>query len=361
MPEFMPGLTLGELLYNEAVKPILEDNFPNLKYSAALIGSGSEILGYDTAISSDHQWGPRMLLFLAPEEYEQFHANISQVLSEQLPHEFRGYSTNFGAPDATGIRVMQRVTSGSVSHLVYIKTILGFFESYLGVNPYQEITLADWLTLPDQKLLTVTGGRVYYDGLGELNPIRAKFHYYPDPIWLYMLASQWHRISQEEAFVGRTSDVGDELGSRVIATRLVRELMRLCFLMERTYAPYSKWFGTAFARLSCAERLLPAFMRVLQAGTWREREAHLSEAYRLCTEMHNALQITAPVATQVSSYHSRPYLVIHADEIAAAIRAKIADDDVKKLPLIGSVDQFIDCTDISSEPAYCRRLKIMYE
>jgi hypothetical protein len=59
--------------------------------------------------------------------------------------------------------------------------------------------------------------------------------------------------SQEEPFVARTGDVGDELGSQVIAGRLVRALMQLCFLMERRYAPYSKWFGTGFSRLSIAE------------------------------------------------------------------------------------------------------------
>ena len=31
-------------------------------------------------------------------------------------------------------------------------------------------------------------------------------------LWLYRLACQWKRISQEEAFMGRCADVGDELG-----------------------------------------------------------------------------------------------------------------------------------------------------
>lgn len=40
--------------------------------------------------------------------------------------------------------------------------------------------------------------------------------------------------------------------------------MRLCFLMEKQYAPYPKWFGTAFAQLDCAERLLPVFEEVFR-------------------------------------------------------------------------------------------------
>ena len=54
MPKFIPGLTLSELFYTEVVMPILESEFTNLKYSAGLIGSGSEVLGYDTQQSTDH-------------------------------------------------------------------------------------------------------------------------------------------------------------------------------------------------------------------------------------------------------------------------------------------------------------------
>ena len=34
MPEFIPGLQLSELYYQEAVEPILEAVFPQLVYSA---------------------------------------------------------------------------------------------------------------------------------------------------------------------------------------------------------------------------------------------------------------------------------------------------------------------------------------
>lgn len=61
MPAFIPGLQFSELFYQEAVKPILEVVFPQLAYSAALIGPGSEVLGYDTPQLMDQNWGPKAL------------------------------------------------------------------------------------------------------------------------------------------------------------------------------------------------------------------------------------------------------------------------------------------------------------
>lgn len=40
MPEFIPGLELGELFYRNAVRPILAVHFPGLAYDAAIVGPG---------------------------------------------------------------------------------------------------------------------------------------------------------------------------------------------------------------------------------------------------------------------------------------------------------------------------------
>jgi hypothetical protein len=45
---FIPGLELNQLYYNEVVGPILAAEFPELAYSSALIGYGSDVLGYST-------------------------------------------------------------------------------------------------------------------------------------------------------------------------------------------------------------------------------------------------------------------------------------------------------------------------
>ncbi|MEZ4560204.1 MAG: hypothetical protein R2854_27805 [Caldilineaceae bacterium] len=94
---FIPGRDLCGAFYHEAVAPLLADYAPGLPHAAALIGSGSEVLGFDDAMSTDHHWGPRVMLFLTEEDHAAHAAGIHELLRQRLPTSFR-YSTNFSAP-----------------------------------------------------------------------------------------------------------------------------------------------------------------------------------------------------------------------------------------------------------------------
>jgi hypothetical protein len=342
---FIPGLRLAELFYREAVGPILARHYPNLAYSAALIGYGSDVLGFDTARSMDHEWGPRLQLFLTDADAPRLGPEIHELLRQDLPSEVAGISTHFAEGDEAGIRHLRQHTGGPVEHKVTIHTVLGFLRDRYGLPGYRALTPADWLTATDQTLLELTKGAIYHDGLDELRPMQAALAYYPDQVWRYRLAAQWARIGEMEAFVGRTAEVGDEIGSRLTAALLVRDVMRLAFLMERQYAPYAKWFGTGFTRLACAPELGQHLERALAAESFVEREGGLAEAYRVVARMHNALALTPPMRAEPVGYFGRPFLVIFAGEFAAAIKATITDPAVLALPNeAGGIDQFSDST-----------------
>lgn len=130
----------------------------------------------------------------------------------------------------------------------------------------------------------------------------------------------------------------------MIGSRLVSDLMRLCFLMERQYAPYSKWFGTAFSRLACAPELSPTLRAVMRAETWPEREDALLASYETLAAMHNALGITHPVPIEVVRLWNRPFRVAWGD-FPGLLRAQIQDPAVLSIAErwpIGPVDQFRD-------------------
>lgn len=158
----------------------------------------------------------------------------------------------------------------------------------LGVDPRRGMKSVDWLGVPQQSLLGFVRGAVYADPSRQLAAARETVAWYPRDVWLWLLACGWRRLEQEEPFPGRAVEVGDELGSRLITGRLARDVMRLAFLLERTYAPYWKWFGTAFAELSCAVSLGPPLARAIAASTHAAREAALVEAYDVVAGLHNA-------------------------------------------------------------------------
>lgn len=361
MTKFIKGMQLSEMFFNEVVKEIIDTNFSDLKYSAGLIGFSSEVLGFDTERSTDHHWGPRVMIFLKEKDFNK-KDKISDILSKELHPTFRGYSTHFGNPDEIGVQLLSEAKKGQpINHRVEIFTIKSFFNEYLEINPNDELTIFDWLTFSEQKLKTIKSGKIFYDQI-EFKDIQEKFEYYPNDVWLYLLASEWAKIGQEEPFVGRCGSIEDELESKIIATRLVQSIMKLCFLMEKEYIPYSKWFGTAFSKLESAEKLTPILHKVISSENWKERERKLSKAYEIIANMHNGLKITKSLATKVSEFHDRPYLVIHGDIFAEEIKKRIKNKTILNIKSdIGSVNQITNSVDLLENDNLLKRMKNLYE
>ncbi len=359
---FIPGLQLCESFYYEVVRPALASELPSLHYAAALIGDGSDVLGLDDRQSMDHDWGPRLLLFLSESDRARYAPLVDAALRNCLPARFRGYPTRFVRAEDDGVMIPDDGGVEPTGHGVQVHSVGGFLADYLGVQHQQALSVAEWLTLSEQKLLGFTSGAVYRDDVG-LQEARDRFSYYPHDVWLYLMAAGWTRIGQEEHLVGRAGSVGDELGSAIIGSRLVRDIMRLSFLMEKQYAPYPKWLGTAFRRLSCSDDLLPELRNAVLAETWQRREVCLARAYECLARMHNDLAVTSPLPTAVARFHDRPYLVIGGSRFADALLRAVVDPDVTRLisrPIIGGLDQITDSTDLASCREYQDALKTLY-
>jgi Domain of unknown function (DUF4037) len=349
----MQGIELSRRFYDEFVGPWLARAFPNLRHAAALIGYGSELLGFDDAMSQDHNWGPRVQLYVGEADFAAHAETVVAAFTAHAPATFLGHPIGwanrlFPAVNGPGAR-------GAAEHGLEVHTIAAALRFQLGIAADDLSDAAVWLGLAEQRLLAMTAGAVFHDDDGSLTAIRQRLAYFPRDVWLYKLACQWRRIAEEQAFVGRTGQRGDELGSRVIAARLVRDLMRMAFLIERRYAPYSKWFGSAFARLECAETLSPLLDRVLTADTWQARDAALGQAYLATAELHLRRGLPGHFEPQIGAYFSRIFTAVNADPIIAAIRAEITDAALRALPVIGSLDQVTDSTPVIEAPARAGR------
>jgi hypothetical protein len=296
------GIELSRRHYRAEVAPGLA----GVWHAAALLGDGSEVLGFDDRVSTDHDFGPRVQIFFRDRD-----------------------------------------------------TVGEFFADRLGFDPGDGVSVADWLLTPTQILASLTRGAVFHDPDGDLARYRAALAWYPDDVWRYALAAGWLKVAQEEPFVGRTGSTGDDLGSRIIAARLARELIRLAFLVERRWAPYSKWLGRAFTELKLAADLAPL---LAGADDWREREQRLVTAASMVAAATNDLGLCPPVDPSPRPFYDRDIRVLDAERFTAALCAPITDPTLRRVmdrvglregvvgKLPGTVDQAVDSTDVLTNP-----------
>jgi hypothetical protein len=341
MSGFVPGLQLCRNFYEELVAPAV-----GAPHGAALLGAGSDVLGYDTERSTDHDWGPRCQLFVQASDLDEVH---SRVLTT-LPETYQGWKVAIGRD---GERLEPHVV---------VATLPAWLEGEVGWNlDERELTSVDWLLIPQTRLLGITQGAVFADPDGDLAHLRRRLAWFPDSVWWWLLACQWQRLSQEEPFVQRTAEVGDQLGSAVLTGRLVRDCMRLALLIGRRYAPYSKWLGKAFAGLPDPDGLGPSLAEAMAADTMMAREEALGRAYQLLGERFNDLSPDTRLDTSLRPFHDRPALVLGADLFVAASLGRVDDPVLTRLPLVGAVDQLLDCTDVLANTVLTSRMRCYYD
>lgn len=343
MPNFIHGLKLNAGFFKDVVGPLMARHFPGLRYSAGLVGHGSDVLGFDSRTSVDHDWGPHLHIFLSSVDFVGTHTQINEMLQHQLPYSYRGYPTNFIEGDRYRKHIPKLITEGPVNHLFRFWTLPSFFDHYLGFDVRRKPSLKDWLLFPQQALIEVTAGELYHDDLG-IQKVRNEFAYFPDDIWKYLMRVQWGKLVDELQTQARTGEEDDALGSQVVAGRTVHKIMFLCFLMERRYAPYSKWFGSAFrAWLPSGGKLYPLLQKVLKEQDWQRRQKLLMRIYQMVGRMHNQLGITPPLSTKPMDFYGRGYPVIDAWQYVEEIEKTIRNPKLRKMKYpLGSVDQFID-------------------
>ncbi len=329
------GLDLAGAYYREVVAPLLAVRFPGLPHAAARLGSGSDVLGLDDAMSRDHDWGPRLTLLVSRPYVEP----IDEYLHRMLPENFAGLPTRFAT-----------TWDPTVRHRVEVDTPADFAVSRLGLEVGDQLSPLDWLSFTGQGLLEVTAGKVFSDTHGGISDIRRRLAWYPDDVWRYVVAADWSRLGQELPLMGRTGHRGDEVGSRTIAGRLAHTAMHLGFLLERRWAPYPKWLGTAFARLSNAASATSALLAAQTAATWQERETALCDALASLHDLHRRVGLHSS-SRVVEPFFDRPFRTV-SGTIVEALISSITDHRVRQLPVgVGSIEQWVDNVNVLSSPA----------
>lgn len=330
------GAELARGFFTAVVAPLLDRAVPGLAYAAARLGSGSDVLGLDDAMSRDHDWGCRLTLLVDSGARDQV-PRIRRALDGGLPERFGDFPVRFPV-----------TWDAAVSHHVGVATVGDFAASRLGVDPTGGLSVLDWLSLTGQSVLEVTAGPVFADRTLTLAPVLALLAWYPPQVERYVLAAGWQRVCQSLPMVGRTAEAGDELGSLLLSAGLAGDLLSLAFALSRRWAPYAKWRGTVFRSLPVAARLGPLLDAAVAPG-WREREDALAAACEVLLDLQRDRGLPAPESA-VIPFFSRPYRTVDP-AVPRGLLAGITDPDVARLPeMVGSIEQWVDSTDVLSSP-----------
>lgn len=347
----MSGIELARAYWDDVVRPVLDRKLPDVPRAAGRLGTGSDVLGLDDETSRDHDWGLRLTLLVPADRVDE----VDRVLTASLPASFRGTPTAF--PLTSDMTVRHRVEIAAPAQFVRSRTgldLAGDGNTDEGDGEISALRIADWLSLTGQSVLEVTAGPVFEDTSGEITALRDLLTWYPHDVWLHVLAADWTRIAQELPFVGRTGQRGDDLGSRLIAARLVTALVRLGFLLERRWPPYPKWAGTLFTRLPVAPSAGGPLAGALAAATWQEREAALHAACEVLHERQRAVGLPALDGAACEPFYDRPFAGLR--DVAGVLRAAVTDPEVRALAHRGGVEQWVDDVGTLTDPGARRRL-----
>ncbi|SDU79650.1 protein of unknown function [Microlunatus sagamiharensis] len=323
------GKALAAGFYRDVVARLV-----GVPHAAALVGEGSEVLGFDDSRSTDHAWGPRLHVFVAPGDVGETQRRVTQG----LPETYRSYPVEFFAWQDQRVR-----------HHVTVTTVEEWVRAELG-QPVPS-TLADWLGLPQQRLLQVTAGEVFHDDRGDLGRVRGQLGYFPDDVWWWIQASQWQLVARAEALPGRLAEVHDVLGVRVREADLARLLMELALVQRRRYVPYPKWLGAAFGQLDTARELDGPLGRLLSSEARETREAAAAAALEAAARQHNRLVPEHPLDPGCAPFEvgingaRRPYRVLNAGRFVEACLARVTDPGLARLLPVGAIDQLTHGSD----------------
>lgn len=242
----MKGLELSERFYQSFGEPMLRAQFPELLglIAVGLIGSGSECLGYDDASSTDHDFEPGFCILLPDEDLiDRRTAFLLERAYAKLPKEFLGYRRSALNP-----------VGGSRHGVIRIEE---FLTEKTG-TPDGMLSPIQLLSISEQSLLEVIGGKIFFDGLGAITDVRQHLSYFPEDIRRKKLAGHLLLMGQSGQYnYPRSLERGDTGAAQLAAVEFVQSAIHVIFLLNRAYLPYYKWRFRALRSLPRLSDLAP--------------------------------------------------------------------------------------------------------
>ncbi|MBQ6036040.1 MAG: DUF4037 domain-containing protein [Lachnospiraceae bacterium] len=291
----MTGLELSKAFYEEYGKPMLSQFSEVRPYLAVgFVGSGSEHYGFDDEVSQDHDFEPGFCIFLPGEDIvDRRQAFLLERAYAKLPKEFRGF-------------IRSGITPVGGARCGVIRTA-DFYQRAVG-SPDGELTVGEWLQLPDYALAEAVNGEVFDDFYGEFSTIREKLQFMPEDVKLKRLAGQLLLMAQAGQYnYRRCLQHGEPEAAQLACVEFVQAAMKAYFLLNDRYMPYYKWSFRALREIYGGEALAEKLSKLL-LGPWTESysENDTNKQTKNPTENDTNKQTKSPAESDTNK-HSENY------------------------------------------------------
>ncbi len=308
------GLALSRQYYHAFGKPMLERQFAAIlpRLAIGLVGEGSECLGYDDALSHDHDFGAGFCIW-TPDDLPEADRKRLAAAYAALPPSYGG---------------VHRICTPEAAGRVGVCRIGDFFQRLLGM-PHLPQTEAQWLAVDESMLAAITSGTVFRDDSGSFTKMRRRLSLgYPKAVKLRRLAQQLARMAQCGQYnYLRMRKRGDAATAQLYLAAFCQSAMQAAHLCRNTYAPYEKWLLRSTAELDgfsdLAEKIRSLLLLPPQTTAEIQPESDTAILYiqQICNRIQQEVTMEHPCSQTPDSY-----LADTANQLAAQAEAQEAHD-----------------------------------
>ena len=314
----MNGLELVRAYWEAFGREMLEHEFPELMDLTAvgLCGSGSEVAGWDDAVSRDHDFEPGFCLFL-PDEDQVSRAAAFRLerAYAKLPKEFLGFRRAALSP-----------VGGNRHGVIRLRD---FLLEKTG-TPDGILSPREWLTVPEQNLLEVTRGGIWLDKSGIFTGIRSRLARFPEDIRLRKLSGELLLMNQSGQYnFRRCLDHGETGAAMLTVHEFVQSAVHALHLLDGAYLPYYKWAFRSLRELGerrsvQARRLESLLFGAADADAMEDREFAMAD---ICQE----------VAEELGDAGLTDASCCDMEQHAYSVADRIRDPEIRNLHILSGV------------------------
>ena len=295
----MKGLELSRKFYEEYGKPMLESEFSDCFHLLAigLVGSGSDCYGYDDDLSLDHDFEPGFCIFTPDADIldEKTFFRLERAYSK-LPQEFMGYKRSLVKPVGGSRNGVFRASD--------------FYIKKLG-SPDGNLSIEQWLSLPDFALLEATNGEIFCDNSGEFTKIRNSLKEYPRDIFLKKLAGNLLLMAQSGQYnYSRILKRGETGSAQLALFEFSSSAIKCFFLLNKAYLPYYKWQFRALRDLPDGKAFADSLEFLISTDNSPENaEIKISVIENICDDIISLLKLNSITKATCNDLEKHAYSV----------------------------------------------------